>query len=122
MRSAYVVVTADRTDVHGGEGGEAQFRFRTPNADPRFESVLLLDRRKVVQALAMALNGEGIDNGVRVNNSEEFHGQTTIVPKGTLRDGDQENVLTIRPKSFLASGQVDNIVLMYAASPLTSQL
>jgi hypothetical protein len=121
MRSAYVVVTANRTDV-SGPTSEVSFEFPTPNADPRFESVLLLDRRNVINPLAMELNGVPIDNGVRENNSDEFHGQTTIVRKGSLRNGDQENVLTIRTSLVLVASQVDNIVLMYTASPLTSQL
>jgi hypothetical protein len=119
--SAYAIVTARRTDVNGGTG-EVSFEFPTPNADPRFQSVLLLDRRNVLQAMPMELNGEGIDNGVRENDSDDFHGQTTIVRAETLRNGDQLNVLTIRPSLAFASSQVDNIVLMYAASPVTSQL
>jgi hypothetical protein len=87
--SAYAVVTARRTDVNIATG-EASFEFPTPNADPRFPSVLLLDRRKVPRALAMELNCEGIDNGVRVNDSDDFHGQTTIVDAETLRNGDQK--------------------------------
>jgi hypothetical protein len=115
MATDFVIVTDGIINVNGGIP-PVEIEFETRNADPTKPSVLLLERSKVVPSpILVELNDRGIDNGVRRNDSEDFHGQSLPIPPGTLHTGTKRNVLRLKVKAFLASGQVDNIVLFYTS-------
>jgi hypothetical protein len=115
MATDFVIVTDTTTDVNAAND-PVEIEFKTPNADPTKPSVLLLERRKVVQQpILVELNDRGINNGVRRNDSDDFHGQALPIDPGTLHTGTKPNVLRLKVKAFLDSGQVDNIVLFYTS-------
>jgi hypothetical protein len=114
MATDFVIVTDRITDVNHGIP-PVEIEFETRNADPTKPSVLLLERRRVHQPLPVELNDTGINNGVRRNESDDFIGQSLPIPPGTLHTGTKRNVLRLTSGQFLASSQVDNIVLFYTS-------
>jgi hypothetical protein len=106
----FVIITGKITQVGINP---VSINFKTPNADTDKAAILLLDRRKVREDMPLELNGEEVRNGVRQNDSNDFHGQTSLVRSGTLRSGAEDNVLTMAASVFLDTFQVDNVVLLY---------